>query len=114
MKLVNGLKKRVDVLSNEASDNTNDIRNVKKDLQSINNLLTKLKNDKADKSELVNKADKSELDTKADKSDLNKKADKSELDTKADKSELVDKADKSEFEGIIQLFFMHCIRFNHK
>ena len=83
MKLINDLEKRVDVLSNEASDNTSDIRNLNKDIQSINILLTKMMNEKADKSELINKADKSEL--------INK----------ADKSELVNKADKSDVEGII-------------
>ena len=70
MKLTNDLEKRVDVLSNEASDNTSDIRNLNKDIQSINILLTKMMNKKADKSELINKADKNELVNKADKSDI--------------------------------------------
>ena len=48
-KLVFDLEKRVDVLRNEASDNTNDIRNLNKDIQSINNLSLKLENEKADK-----------------------------------------------------------------
>ena len=96
MKLINDLEKRVDVLSNEASDNTSDIRNLNKDIQSINILLTKMMNEKADKSELVNKADKSELVNKADKNELINKADKSELVNKADKNELINKADKSE------------------
>ena len=38
------------------------IDTITKDNQSINNLLTKLKNEKADKSELVNKADKSDVE----------------------------------------------------
>ena len=85
-KLLNGLKKRVDLLANEASDNTNDIRKINKDIQSINQiiqinqnnqkLLMKLINEKADKNELVNKADKNELINKADKIELANKADK--------------------------------------
>ena len=70
-KLVFDLEKRVDVLRNEATDNTNDIQNLKKNIQSINNLSLKLENErKADKSELLNKADKSELLKKADKKDV--------------------------------------------
>ena len=90
-KLVFDLEKRVDVLRNKATDNTNDIRNLNKDIQSINNLSLKLENQKADKIELLKKADKSEL---------LKKADTSELVKKADKSELLMKADKTDFKGI--------------
>ena len=43
-KLVFDLEKRVDVLRNEATDNTNDIRNLNKNIQSINNLCFKLEN----------------------------------------------------------------------
>ena len=50
-KLVFDLEKRVGVLRNEATDNTNDIRNLNKDIQSINNLSLKLENEKADKTD---------------------------------------------------------------
>ena len=99
-KLVFDLEKRVDVLRNEATDNTRDIQNFNKEIQSIKTFLSKLENEKADKSELKIKADKSELKIKADKSELLKKADKSELVKKADKSELTMKADKVDVEGI--------------
>ena len=51
-KLVFDLEKRVDVLKNEATDNTKEIHNLNKNIQSINNLFLKLENQKADKSDV--------------------------------------------------------------
>ena len=51
-KLVFDLEKRVDVLKNEATNNTNEIHNLNKNIQSINNLSLKLENQKADKSDV--------------------------------------------------------------
>ena len=48
-KLVDNLENRVDVLMTEASDNTNDIQNVNKNIKSINNLL----NEKSDTSQVA-------------------------------------------------------------
>ena len=79
-KLVFDLEKRVDVLRNKATDNTNDIQNFNKEIQSIKTFLSKLENEKANKSELKIKADKSELVNKADKSELSMKADKVDVE----------------------------------
>ena len=69
-KLVFDLEKRVDVLKNEATVNTKEICSFKKEIYSIKTFLSKLENEKADKSELLNKADKIELLMKADKKDV--------------------------------------------
>ena len=62
LKLVFDLEKRVDVLKNEATDNTKEIHNLNKNIQSIYNLFLKLENEKADKIELLDKADKKDVE----------------------------------------------------
>ena len=51
-KLVFDLEKRVDVLRNEATDNTKEIHNFKKEIYSIKTFLSKLENEKADKKDV--------------------------------------------------------------
>ena len=61
-KLVFDLEKRVDVLKNEATDNTNDIQNLNEEIQSIKTFSLKLENErKTYKIELLKKADKTDF-----------------------------------------------------
>uniref|UniRef100_A0A7M5WV61 NB-ARC domain-containing protein n=1 Tax=Clytia hemisphaerica TaxID=252671 RepID=A0A7M5WV61_9CNID len=109
-RMVTNLDQEVDLLRNEASDNSNAIKNIEQTNQWIKSYLKQLSSAKADKTDVEDlaksmnmKADKDEMDGLAKSMDsrLNTKADKDEMDglaksmnTKADKDEIHELSNK--------------------
>uniref|UniRef100_A0A7M5WVN3 Uncharacterized protein n=1 Tax=Clytia hemisphaerica TaxID=252671 RepID=A0A7M5WVN3_9CNID len=108
-RMVTNLDQEVDLLRNEASDNSNAIKNIEQTNQWIKTYLKQLSLAKADKTDVEDlaksmnmKADKDEMDGLAKSMDsrLNTKADKDEMDdlAKSMENRMNAKADKDELD----------------
>uniref|UniRef100_A0A7M5WV54 DZIP3-like HEPN domain-containing protein n=1 Tax=Clytia hemisphaerica TaxID=252671 RepID=A0A7M5WV54_9CNID len=108
-RMVTNLDQEVDLLRNEASDNSNAIKNIEQTNQWIKTYLKQLSSAKADKTDVEDlaksmnmKADKDEIDGLAKSMDsrLNTKADKDEMDdlAKSMENRMNAKADKDELD----------------
>ncbi|XP_066935721.1 uncharacterized protein [Clytia hemisphaerica] len=124
-RMVTNLDQEVDLLRNEASDNSNAIKNIEQHNQWIKTYLKQLSSAKAEKTDVEDlaKSMNSGLNTKADKDEMddlaksmNMKADRVEMDdlAKSMKNEMNTKVNKDEMDGMFYVFFLQEVNQTNK